>query len=157
MKSKAHSPERLRATFESLTTTIPETSCIAWLGGMTRRYGWYRGMNAHRWIYTFEHGPLPSSIDVCHTCDNRWCVNLDHLFAGTRLDNMADAAAKHRTLNGDRHHWSTITHETAEAIRAAVATGRFQWQVAADFGISQPNVSRIVNRKIWHHPNPKAA
>jgi hypothetical protein len=41
-------------------------------------------------------------VDVCHTCDVRCCIEPHHLFNGTRLDNMQDAAKKGRTLGGQQ-------------------------------------------------------
>lgn len=43
------------------------------------------------------HGrPLPPGMHACHKCDNPPCVNPDHLFHGTRSDNMKDCFAKGR-------------------------------------------------------------
>ncbi len=51
-------------------------------------------------------GVLLDKEEVCHTCDNPSCVRPDHLFAGTRSDNMKDCAEKGRISS--RNH--TATH-----------------------------------------------
>ena len=43
---------------------------------------------AHRWIFQKFHGPLDDGKEVCHSCNNRLCVNFTHLYQGTRSDNM---------------------------------------------------------------------
>jgi hypothetical protein len=52
----------------------------------------------HRVVYALTKGSLEfeSGMDVCHTCDNRMCIKPDHLFLGTRKDNMQDALSKGR-------------------------------------------------------------
>lgn len=51
---------------------------------------------AHRAMCAHRGRPIPAGLDACHRCDTPGCVNPDHIFAGTRSDNMRDAAAKGR-------------------------------------------------------------
>jgi hypothetical protein len=67
------------------------------------------------WAASF--GPPPEGLHLCHRCDERRCINLDHLFLGTRSDNMRDAVAKGRFKKTGRGSGSKLTEHAVREIR----------------------------------------
>jgi hypothetical protein len=53
-------------------------------------------VQASRFSWQLENGPIPAGLYVLHSCDNPPCVNPAHLFLGTQGDNVADRKAKGR-------------------------------------------------------------
>ena len=84
----------------AIVTGTLATPCWFWkLGTFPNGYGqlWQLGeWSAHRVSYAAFVGPIPKGMCVLHRCDNKPCVNPDHLWAGTNVDNMRDMVAKGR-------------------------------------------------------------
>jgi hypothetical protein len=97
------------------------------------------------------HGPIPDGLFVCHHCDNRQCVNPEHLFLGTSADNMQDAAVKGRTLQGERHPQARFTNQDVREMRRLYAAGLSQGQIAKQFDTTQAEIQAIVTRRLWAH------
>lgn len=74
--------------------------CWEWLGWRLDGYGrmrWRgRVQGAHRVSWFLMYGEIPDGMLVLHHCDNRGCVNPDHLFLGTNQDNIDDRERKGR-------------------------------------------------------------
>jgi hypothetical protein len=107
---------------------------------------------AHRLSYEIHHGPIPDGLCVCHTCDNRLCVNPAHLFLGTDRDNSDDKVAKNRQGRGNRMPHAKLNDEAVRQIRNLFATGNYlQRRLAEIFGVNDATIADVVNRRTWKH------
>lgn len=134
---------------ERIMAKVKKTSAGCWeWQGQTRfdGYGliWYKGKaeRAHRIAYMVLKGKLPKlPLVLCHTCDNRKCVNPAHIFLGTRGDNIRDAASKWRLRINDLHHATKLSVDDVKYIRSA--TERSCADIARMFGVNPSTVSDI--------------
>lgn len=154
------------------TTLDHDTGCVVWTGCLSEGYGILSIGNVptrlHRYMYERFYGPISGGLFVCHRCDNRACINPEHMFLGTQADNMHDAYAKGRTSTapmvrrGESHHGAKLTEaDVLEMRRIYDATpkngkwprGRHGLQriLAKRYGIGFGEVNYIVNRKSWTH------
>ncbi len=101
---------------------------------------------AHR-LAAHLDGRDPTGLFVCHHCDNRRCVNPDHLFLGDVRDNAADMVAKGRSTRGEVR--SKLTEAQVHAIRRDVAGGVKQKDLALALGVTPPTVNDIVKGRTW--------
>lgn len=116
------------------------------------------GGYAHRYSYLSFTGEIPEGHHICHTCDNRSCVNPSHLFAGTPKDNITDAVKKGRMAWGERAGRALLTSEQVQEIRRLVDTG--MWTDAAlgrRFGVSGTCIWSIRHGKSWGNLTQKEA
>jgi hypothetical protein len=143
------------AFFAERSTMNAETGCMEWT--RTLNQGGYgtlkykqKGRMAHRFMWEYKNGLIPDGLHVCHKCDNRKCINPDHLFLGTAKDNMQDMLAKNRAnkAKGEDSFFAKLSSEQITAIRSDI---RPQHVIAKDYGICQANVCLIKKRQTWAH------
>lgn len=141
--------------FLSRSKKNDETGCVEWTRHIaTTGYGTlkYRQKQwiAHRFAWQFYRGAIPDGMIVCHKCDNRKCINPEHLFLGTTQDNVTDKMNKGRFVPciGERSGTAKLSELQIKQILADL---RPQTKIAKSFGISQSNVSLIKSRLSWRH------
>jgi hypothetical protein len=143
--------------------TKVDGSCIVWTAGVgshgygmfevrdptTKRHGGWRAITAHRYILQRIMGPIPRTIDVMHSCDNRRCVKLQHLSPGSRKMNLQDAAMKDRMPFGVAKRNAKLTNDKVVEIRTRYAAGESRDVLGAAFGVHPVHVSSICRGKVW--------
>lgn len=107
-----------------------------------------KSLRAHRVSYELFKGPITEGMHVCHTCDNRRCVNPLHLFLGTIADNTADMVTKRRHGFGESHSRARLTEADVLAIRSSTDSPT---RIGRLYGVRRCTVSNIKAGRIWRH------
>jgi hypothetical protein len=134
-------------------------ACWPWVGSqMSRGYGQFmlngRPEGAHRVAWALLHGPIPDGKHVLHHCDVRRCCNAEtHLFLGTHLDNMQDAARKGR-LHVQRPKRHKVTDEQVEEMIALRRSGFLLADIATRFAVTDGFVSLLLSGKRRQYRQP---
>lgn len=132
-------------------------------------------MQAHRLAWITAFGPIEAETKICHTCDIRHCIEVDHLFKGSDLDNSMDKIRKGRAgwqvhpgfaargdrhgthtkpdsrVTGERNGMSRLTEDQVLEIRQCLSKGETQSALGRRFGVSREAVSAIKRRRVWAH------
>ncbi len=159
-------------------TTSP-FGCWFWTGHLNNGYGVLhpkgRSVMASRFLWELVKGPIPDGLLLCHTCDVFWpvddisyrrCINLDHLFPGTRGENCTDCRLKGRTargarsgrqthpestLRGEAHHKAKLTEADVMEIRAICPPNSLPKELPERYHVSGNTIRRVVQRQSWKH------
>jgi hypothetical protein len=128
----------------------PDGECWKWKAGhSTTGYGVFHTpdgqIGAHRYSYELHSGEKLGDLFACHHCDNKGCVNPDHLYAGTPQDNADDAVKRGRILAGSAHPQAKICEDIAAKIASYRNTGTTAAVVAERFA----DATEAIVYNIW--------
>lgn len=132
-----------------------ENGCWQWIGVQdSGGYGRFivngKPTMAHRYSYEYHIGPIPEGLIVRHyVCDNRACVNPDHLKVGTKADNTRDLKNSGRMAKGAQ--LSNLTDVAVLKIRQFYRDGTPPKVLAEKFGLRPRSVTSILTGENWPH------
>jgi len=131
----------------------PGTGCWNWSGVLHKQgYGMIRSGRTHhlthRASYKVFKGEIPDGLFVCHRCDNRKCVNPDHLFLGTVQDNQRDMKSKDRSMFGEKSSAAKLKESDVLQI-LSLKGGMTQRAIAKMFNVSPSLVCMILKGAVW--------
>ena len=155
-------------------TRPSDSGCLEWTAALgknpngTLGYGQFslgsrsdktrRMHSAHRVAWMLKNGPVPDGLNVLHRCDNQKCVNPEHLFLGTQLDNVNDMLAKCRKISARGERQGSVVLKTEEVLEirrlyrpgARFPDARSARSLAVIFGVSSGTISDVTRRS-WRH------
>lgn len=131
--------------------------CWEWTAALTTKgYGKIkikgRVVEAHRVSLDLAAGSIPEGLCVLHSCDNRRCVNPNHLRVGTKKDNAVDREGRERSHDrtGENNGRAKLTARLVGRIRAEYRGGQCtQKQLASRYGVGRSTIGRAVRRQNW--------
>lgn len=129
--------------------------CHVWLAAKNYlNYGLFhqgkKMVPAHRFAWRLAFGSIPVGQSVLHKCDNAQCVNPNHLFLGTQLDNMRDMVDKGRVLTGEENPSAVLTWTKVRAIRQLRETEKLSARkLGRLFGVCTSTITWIISGQHW--------
>jgi hypothetical protein len=147
-----------------LSNATRKDTCLLWSGAVNfRGYGVVsvpakarhlvpkKQYLVHRLVFLLQNGSLTDY--TLHHCDTPSCIEMDHLFEGTQLDNMTDMIAKDRNSKGEHHSTTGLKQRDVDFIRSWYTNGHAPYgtgrRLALYFGLSETTISEIATFSKW--------
>ncbi len=106
---------------------------------------WRNGtqLHIHRWIYQFIFDKIPNNKVVHHVCENKLCINYQHL----EIKTISIHNSEHH--QGESNEQSKLIESQIKEI--LVDKEHTQNELSKIYGVSQPHISLIKHRGTWNH------
>lgn len=165
--------------FDAAYTPEPNTGCWLWLGSASPTSGdgrdWRptfkvngKPVRSYRFSYERFVGEIPRGKMICHKCNVPLCVNPEHLYAGTAVENAADCVAagthpaqlypevykEHARRLGRRPkpkrampERSKIDYAAIPSMRKRLAKGATLREIANEYGVTRQAIYQLLKRE----------
>lgn len=109
-------------------------------------------VRAHRYSYALHHHAIVAKQYVLHKCDNRKCVNPNHLFLGNAKSNYDDAKEKARNTRGSLSGLAKLDEDkVAYVLTSHSQHFKSQQQLADELGVTRQAIGYILRGATWKH------
>lgn len=115
--------------------------------------GTRRNRHVHTLVAEAFLGPRPTPGHEVNHIDgirvNNLVENLEWVTGSENQRHRIDVLGHNNTRRGEAHGFAKLTDNLVRAVRTRYANGETQGRIAADLGVCQSSVSKIVNRENW--------
>jgi hypothetical protein len=111
----------------------------------------YQHFGAHRISYLINNNIDPFGFFICHSCNNKWCVNPAHLWLGDHKANAIDAVQSGATPCGTGRYNAKLTDDVVREIRKLRQEGQPLKAIAQIYNVHLSLIHLVATRKAWAH------
>lgn len=147
-----------KSSAKKLDFIVTESGCFECTTHKKLSTGYYLMMynhkrtSLHRYVYEEMFGEIPEGMVVRHKCDNRGCINPEHLELGTHKDNSRDMIERGGSLKGTKNPNAILTEEDVKEIRRLAFMGFKRKDICEMYGLKNiNNVTSIKYGHSWSH------
>lgn len=143
-----------KSTSKKIEIEVKENGCIECISHYKLSTGYYlmalnyQRKSIHRHVYEEMFGEIPDGLVVRHKCDNRGCINPEHMELGTSKDNSQDMVKHGRSLKGVKNPNAILTEDDVTEIRSLSNQGFKRKEICKMFGLK--NVDTVTSIKYGH-------
>lgn len=108
-------------------------------------------ITAHRLSWILHYGNIPNGMNVLHSCDQRDCSKISHLFIGDHDDNMKDMVNKSRQMKGLNHYCVKLDENKVREIKKLIKDGYGNYAISKMFNVNSGTIQNISIGRTWKH------